>query len=327
MSELQKQSLLAEAHSLINKQHQTAADRDRIDQLLNLAERQSNNALLASARVADLADRLGIPRTPFDDAEARASFLKFVRSGEVDNAIRASQTTGSTAGGGALIPQLFFRTLTAIMKQYDRLFDPDVVQVVETATGAPCPFPEIDDVSVAAAIVSENVISTKGPDLVFNQVSLPQCPTWRSGWFTIPRQLLQDSAFPIENLVVEAAGKRFARGIGASIVTTLQSSALTGATTASGQTSTLIVDNLYDLMGSINSAYHVSPKCGWAMSFSTLIGLLRIKIQPIVRFCLSCMMTRAIFSYSKSLFTSARRCRRQPPVQLLWHLVISRAWF
>ncbi len=282
MSLLERTSLHSEMKALVDKAESagrvmTAAEGARFNEIAAAIGRLDNNTITARAKVADYADRFDIPRTPFDDNEARAYFLSFLRTGKIHNSIRAAQTTGSTAGGGALIPQLFFRTLTAIMRQYDRLFDPDVVQVVETDTGAPLPFPEIDDVSNAAAIVAENVISTKGPDLTFAQVQMPQCPTWRSGWFTIPRQLLQDSAFPIENLVIEAAGKRFARGIGASVVSTLQSSALTGSTTTSGQTTTVIVDDLYNLMGSVNPAYLVSPKCGWAMSFSTLIALLKVK--------------------------------------------------
>lgn len=284
MSQLERYALHAEMKAIVNRakvegREMTAKENRRFDEIDAAILRLDSDGTMITqrAKVANDADRFDIPRTPFSDSEARASFLAFLRTGKIHNSIRAAQTTGSTAGGGALIPQLFFNQLTAILRAYDRLFDPDVVQVIETDTGAPLPFPEIDDVYNSAAIVAENVISTKGPDLAFNQVLMPQCPTWRSGWFTIPRQLLQDSAFPIENLVIEAAGKRFARGLGASIVSTLQSSALTGVTTASGQTSSVIVDNLYDLMGSVNPAYLVSPKCGWAMNFSTLIALLKLK--------------------------------------------------
>src|SRR5664280_1889292 len=129
---LDRNALLAEAKALTDKRAFTKADEKRFNDLMVLVARTKNDNSIQAYQLAMAEDRAGIPRAPFDDAEARLLFRAYVRQGFLHNGIRAAQTTGTTGGGGALIPQLFFDQLTAILKQYDRLFDPDVVTVVET---------------------------------------------------------------------------------------------------------------------------------------------------------------------------------------------------
>jgi HK97 family phage major capsid protein len=277
---LDRNALLAEATALTNRRAFTKADEKRFNDLMVLVARTKNDNSINAYQVAMAEDRAGIPRAPFDDAEARLLFRAYVRQGFLHNGIKAAQTTGTAGGGGALIPQLFFDQLTAILKQYDRLFDPDVVTVVETKTGAPIPFPLLDDVNQEATIIPENLISNKGVDLVFAQLMLPQVPTWRSGWITVPIQLMQDSGVPIEQMLIKALGVRIARGVGAANVATLLAAALVGATATGVPTSngsnSVGLDDLYSLMRSVDPAYLLGPKCGWAMNFSTLLSLLQI---------------------------------------------------
>ena len=277
LSQLERNNLIAEGKRLLDKKPFTKEDSARYDRIMDLVDRNTNFEPYALARIATLEDSLGIPRTPYDDAEARASFRKFIVTGEMDNSIRATaQTTTNVQGGGALIPQLFFQDLIAVMKQYDRLFDPDVVTVVPTDSGAPMPYPLLDDVSQSATIIDENVISVKTTPLTFAQMLLANAPTWRSGWIVAPIQLIQDSAVPIESMLISALGVRIARGVGANIVSTLQSSALTYST-AAGQTQSVVGDDLFNLMSSVNPAYLASPKCGFAMNYSTAISVLKLK--------------------------------------------------
>jgi len=157
---------------------------------------------------------------------------------------------------------------------------------VYTDSGAALPFPILDDVGQSAQIIAENNISLKNMDLVFAQMLLPQCPTWRSGWITVPNQLLTDSGIPVEDMLMKALGIRIARGVGAQNVTTLLAAALVGATAAGSSSNTggaetgatsVGTDDLHSLMSSVNPAYLVGPKSGWAMNFSTLTALLKIK--------------------------------------------------
>jgi HK97 family phage major capsid protein len=211
---------------------------------------------------------------------SRTAALRNDNSLMADNFIRAS-----TTNDGYIVPQLFYTKLTSMMKQYDRLFDEQVVTKIETATGAPMPFPLLDDTSAVATQINENVISVKDtPDLVFGQLGLPQALAWRSGYITIPNQLFQDSGVPVEDLLVNSFGIRFGRGIGAANVTTLLAAAQLGAT-AQGDPNTnnatgansLGIDDLLSLMGSIDPSYVNSPKCWWAMSNSTLIAIFKLK--------------------------------------------------
>lgn len=281
---LDRNLLIAEAGSLASNKHLTAVESQRFETIMSLIEHDATEKVINKLRLAMVQDGSDIPRIPFDDREGSEAFCTYVRKGVLRNSIRGAQTTGSP-GGGALIPQLFFKQLMAILKQYDRLFDKDVVTVVETKSGAPFRYPLLDDVDEAAVIIPENIISNRGPDLVFGELMLPQAPTWRSGWITLPIPLIQDSGIPVEDMLIKALGIRIARGVGANLVATLLASALVGATARGAGlnenqgdgTNSIGTDDLYSLMGSVNPAYLTGPKVGWAMNFSTLITLLKIK--------------------------------------------------
>jgi len=178
-----------------------------------------------------------------------------------------------SGAGGYLVPGGFRERLATAMKAYDRLFD--VATPWEATGGGPSVLPFLDDTGATALVVAEGVVSNAGPDPVAGAAQLGICPTYRSGLVKVSHELLQDSSFPVINFLTQSFGVRFARGVGAALVTTLLSAAKLGATAAGATVVT--IDDLYSLMGSLDSAYLPGDRTFFVMNWSTVIALWKIK--------------------------------------------------
>jgi HK97 family phage major capsid protein len=271
-SRLEAETILNEMRRLSAKPHMSADERKKFDELeaqhaiVSGAYDRSKRALLAKRE-----DKIGIRRPPFDDREARANFRNYLVTGESRNMIM------SGTDGSYLVPASIWPTFIVMLKGYDQIFDPSVVTWLETDTGAPMPVPMLDDTAISATKVDENNISITTANIVFDQLALGRCPTWRSGWVAVPIQLVQDSAYPLETMLNKVFAPRIARAVGADLMATVITAAAVGVTTASGQVSTVIGDDLYSLLGSVNEAYAESPTSGWMMRFATLIAIYKLK--------------------------------------------------
>jgi HK97 family phage major capsid protein len=189
------------------------------------------------------------------------------------------------SGGGYFVPQQFHDELIAMMKAVDRLFDPDVVLFVESENGGPMQLPMIDDTGTVAVIVSEGLQSSTG-DLPVGNTTLAIAPTWRSKLVKASIELIQDTAYPLEQVLMKAFATRMSRGIGAANVTQLLAAATLGVTASgaaandggseTGGTS-VGSDDLEGLIDSVDEAYRVSPKCRWLMKSATLKTILQVK--------------------------------------------------
>jgi HK97 family phage major capsid protein len=200
-------------------------------------------------------------------------FLRFGMDGVKSQEMRA-QGVGSDVAGGFLVASEFSDQLWIMLKQVDPLFDEEVVTVIDTATGGPYPIPILDDTTGTAAIVAENTISTVADIGPFSQVVLPTAPTWRSPLVKCSIELSQDAAYPIDEMLAQAFATRFQRGIGASLVTVLTTGGAVGVT--AGATA-ITLDNLHDMVASVDPEYQKSPKLGWLMRLSTLIAIRKLE--------------------------------------------------
>lgn len=267
MKLFEKDDLLRHAHVLITKPEFSKEDAARA------------NALM------DLAGRIGPNGTAFNDPEMRA-FEKAIRTREFRD---MGEAVG--ADGGYFVPQAFRELLTAALKQYDRLFDQDVVTILETKTGSPIAVPVIDDTGSVATLVSEAgpIVET---DPTAEQVLLASAPTYRSGTVKASSEFLQDSAFDPLAFLSKAFAVRFGRGIGPTLVSTLLAGAKLGATAtgdknttgATGATSFGYQD-LLALRKSVDPAYRASGKVFWVLNDNTLTaidGLLDKQGHPIL---------------------------------------------
>jgi HK97 family phage major capsid protein len=195
--------------------------------------------------------------------------------------IRAAQTE-TTTGGGYTIPQGFSGQLEVAMKWFGGV--DGVVGSFETETGNPLPWPTINDTANMGRILGINTQLTE-TDMTFGQVMFGAF-TFCSDSILIPIQLIRDAYFNLDTEVAKLLGIRLGRlfnnkftvGSGSSepsgIVTAAVSAGLTVAT-ASGQTTTIIGDDLLNLEHTVDPAYRPSAK--YMFHDSTLKAIKKLK--------------------------------------------------
>jgi HK97 family phage major capsid protein len=194
----------------------------------------------------------------------------FLRNERVEPNDTRAQAVGTDSAGGFLTPASFAAQFTVSLKQHDELFE--AATLVETDRGTACNFP-VDDDSSVSTIVAENAQSLTTSPVVFDQVAFGRCPMWRSGHIISSIELAQDSAFPLEAMLAQNFGRRFARGLGAAFITQLLTDATVGVTSASPTAVT--GDEILDLIASVDAAYTLGGS--FLMSTATLIVLRKLK--------------------------------------------------
>lgn len=229
--------------------------------------------------------------------------LKFMqgRDREVFDRFQAERRDMSDSTGGAypgspssfFVPVSYERYVWQMMKQVDKLFDPDIVSFITTDRGGPMSLPLLDDTSSEATVIGQGQQTVQQEPATLGQLSFGICPTWQSGMWKASRSLMEDNAVDIPDLFASTSATRFRRGIGKSLVTTLLDAASLGvvaqgsaSTDGAGGPNTVGVDDLHQLLNSVNAEYLASPKCRWLMNFSTYQTLLQIKDlqkRPVLR--------------------------------------------
>jgi HK97 family phage major capsid protein len=283
--QIELRSYQNEAEAITKKPKLSDADRARFNFLMSaisVAKQGtiSDAARREEARMTAIEAGVLVTDAPFTEAgietrQQNQELRSYLRDGR-EARTYSGMSVATDNAGGYMVPAGYFRDrIFTSLKAADRLFDPSVVTFFESNDGNVLTVPMEDDTEVSAAIVSENAQSTEGEINTIDRLQLAKVPTWRSKQIVWSMELLQDSAFPAEDVIADAIAKRFQRGIGAANVTTLLSAATSGATSASG--TSVGINDLLNLMGSINPAYLASPKCFWAMNFATLISILQLK--------------------------------------------------
>lgn len=169
-------------------------------------------------------------------------------------------STGTNTAGGYTIAPDFMRELLIALKAEGGMRAAS--RTVATDTGASLPWPTMDDRSQVASIVSENSQITEDTELTFGQTSLSAW-TYKSGFLLVSLQLLQDSAFDFDSVIRDALVHRFVRGTNAHYTNGTGSGqpqgvtvgATVGVTGASGQTTSIIFDNLISLEHAVDPVY------------------------------------------------------------------------
>jgi HK97 family phage major capsid protein len=246
--------LLARASELLSKKPYTKEDSSLFDSYVKLASAMEDAPAVNEDR----------------NAEASKSLRSYLSTGER----RTYAAMSASVEGGYIVTQSFYAKVTAMLAAVDPLFDQNVVTMFEDTHGGTLKAPVMTDETQSASIVSENTDGTE-QEITFSGLSLAKADTWRSGKFVYSQQLAQDSAFPMEDVIAKAAAVRFRRGIGAANVATLVSQASKALDAAN--VSSVTLDNVLDLLGSINADYQASPKFRVLMNQATLTNLLKQK--------------------------------------------------
>ncbi len=178
--------------------------------------------------------------------------------------IQAAQSVGTTTAGGFLVPQSFSDRLEIALKYHSGVMEN--AEVIETDSGADMPWPTVNDTTQVGAILAENA-TISAQDVTFASVTL-KAYMYTSKLIAVSLQLMQDSFFNMENLIADIAGERLGRIFNTHFTTGTGSGQPNGIVTASasgkvgttGQTTSVIYDDLIDLIHSIDPAYRRGSK-------------------------------------------------------------------
>lgn len=200
---------------------------------------------------------------------AAAAFSKFLRFGE--SAMQANElalirnTMSTTTGseGGFSVQKDVAKSIAEALKAYGGMRASGAT-VITTDMGNSIDFPTSDGTSEIGEQLAENVISTNA-DPVMGVINLATYK-FSSKDVAVPIELLQDSAVDIEAFIkvrlVTRLGRitnqRFTTGTGTSQPQGIVTAATAGKTGLTGQTLTVIYDDLVDLQHSVDPAYRLA---------------------------------------------------------------------
>jgi HK97 family phage major capsid protein len=181
-----------------------------------------------------------------------------------------NETTSSA--GGSSVPIDFFAEVIQQMRLTDELFA--AARFIVTANGRPLDIPLADDTEDAniAKVIAENATWSGDPiNPTFSQLQFGNASLWSTGLLKLSLQLVQDSPL-IYDFLVQTFAKRFARGMGASFVSTLLS-AVTNFSAAG--TSAVTPEDLFGLVNAVDPAYSVMGS--WLMNWPTWLAIRKLK--------------------------------------------------
>ena len=154
-----------------------------------------------------------------DDTLERA-YDAYLRTGQPNSDITElrAQSAGTNSAGGYTVPDTLLNKMTERMKAFGGVAN--AAENITTSAGEPLRWPTLDDTSNAGVIKAENTApASGGADLVFGEKTLGSFTYVAPGASNLPlkvsTELLQDSAFDIQGLIVRKLTERIARAMAA----------------------------------------------------------------------------------------------------------------
>ena len=261
----QAKALLAEK----GEQTWSKEDQAKFDGLADEIER-AQNQIKAEERMRDLdAEKFfnANPAGKKDEGvtiDALVAMALYIRNGanvtpEQAIAIRNAMSTTTTTEGGYTVPSEVAAMVIDALKDFGGMRE--VAQIISTAGGNALNYPTSDGTAEVGEIVAENAAAS-GADITFSTVAVNPYK-YSSKKIALPLELIQDSAIDVVAFVVNRLVQRIGRitnqhyttGTGSSQPYGVMARASTGKTGTTGQTLTVIYDDLVDLVHSVNAAY------------------------------------------------------------------------
>jgi HK97 family phage major capsid protein len=183
-------------------------------------------------------------------------------------AIRNVMSTTTGSEGGFTVPTEIASMVIDALKAYGGMRE--VAEIVTTNGGNNWNYPTSDGTAELGAIVGQNATSGIA-DVTFGTVALNPF-YYTSNQIALPLELIQDSAIDVISFVVNRLGQRLGRkqnsdftiGGGTTLPDGVFPRATLGKTGITGQTLTVIYDDLVDTLRSVNRAYRGNAK--WMMN-------------------------------------------------------------
>lgn len=286
----ERAKLVADAQAILKQEKMTPEDEKKFDALMAESDRlkasidRLERAMDAERELSQRVEqRAGREHISTDEATQKEMkdvevFNKWFRRGmealNMDEravmqrsqvpSIQAAQSVGTTTAGGFLVPQAFSDRLEVALKFFGGMLNES--DIIETGDGADMPWPTVNDTAQVGAILAENATIT-GQDITFGSVTL-KAYMYTSKLIAVSYQLMQDSFANVDNLVADLAGQRLGRilnqhfttGTGTGQPNGVVTAATLGKTGTTGQTTSVIYDDLVDLIYSVDKAYRAGSK-------------------------------------------------------------------
>jgi HK97 family phage major capsid protein len=257
----------------------TKEDQAKFDAAMDEAERtkaqiESTQRMMdldAEANFRDAPRRDGKPGTGADPKAAalREGFEIFLRkqrtemSAEEVMKVRNTMSTTTGSQGGFTVQTLVARDMIDLLKSY--AYMRRVASQISTENGADLSYPTSDGTSETGEIIAQNTTATSA-DPVFANRAL-NVFKFSSKIVTVPIELIQDAQFDIAGMVtkrlIDRIGRientKFTVGTGTAEPFGLVAASSTGKVGTTGQTLTIIYDDLVDMVDSLDAAYLDTP--------------------------------------------------------------------
>jgi len=212
------------------------------------------------------------PNEP-ESISALAAVALYLRNGnnvtpEQAVAIRNAMSTTTTTEGGYTVPSEVMGMVVEALKAFGGMRE--VADVFSTQGGNPMNWPTSDGTAEVGEIVAENGAAS-GADMTFGTVAVNPYK-YSSKKIALPWELISDSAIDVVSFVTQRLTTRLGRitnthyttGDGSSKPFGVAARASSGKVGTSGQTLTVIYDDLFDLKHSVNRAYRNGAR--WMMN-------------------------------------------------------------
>jgi HK97 family phage major capsid protein len=297
--------LLTEARGLMTKPVFSKEDSARVDSYLKMAEllmpdgkrlfrnlnlahleRQSGIDADTHARVFHNYLTRGINGLAPEDKEILFRYRANWASAQVSQPTTyhsegRAQSTATGAAGGFTVPLSFVDRVEESLKHFSAMRG--VATVVPTVSGSDMGWPTVDDTSQVGELLVENAVVTE-QDVAFGQIVFKSYK-YSSKLVRVSVELLTDAAPNIEGLLASLFARRIGRlqnlhfttGTGSGQPSGVLSSASLGKTGLAGQITTVICDDLVDLLHSVDPLYRTGPNVAWMIHDSTLQFARKVK--------------------------------------------------
>lgn len=192
----------------------------------------------------------------------------------------AMSTTTPSEGGYTVAPE-FTSSLEIAMRAYGAMLGEGTI--VRTRSGAQMNAPTADPTSETGEIVGQNS-GASALDTAFGNTTI-DVYRYSSKKIALPWELIADSMFDIEAYIQDLLAMRMGRIRGAHTTTGtgtgqprgIVTAASTGKTGTTGQTTSVIYDDLVDLEHSVDPAYRGLPSVGFMMHDTSLAKIRKLK--------------------------------------------------
>jgi HK97 family phage major capsid protein len=276
----------ADFNKEINKQYDQLTDEiESIDDRIDLE--QAKIDAMADSEFDDIINQSRKGKKQNSNDPMVNIFDKWVRRGEPGltaeetQKIYATMSTTTGSEGGYSVPSLIAKNLVESLKEFGGIRS--IAQVITTSTGNPLSYPTTDGTAETGELIAENATATDA-DIVFGTVSL-SVYKYSSKIVAVPIELLVDSEIDIEDLVNRRLAERIARitnthyttGTGTAQPRGVMTGATLGKTGTTGQTLTVIHDDLVDLVESVDEAYQRSGNCKFMFNQATRKVIRKLK--------------------------------------------------